>query len=459
MKARYDVSRRAILRAGVAATGTALLLGRSAVVSAATGETDCKAAAGAAPLKARPERAVSLRQLSETLAAGRPARLEGLTRLDGFIVDKENRDIIVWGLAERGQPELHVADLVVALRSAHGRYTIKRDETIYRVNPVISIDPDTAVLGRLRHLNLMTAKGKRDYAEICKAPQTVRVEGMPRGSRVAKVLVEADYRMKMVSQGRVTLPIRSPFSSTFETSAARWREEAAEGMESQPVNTRYWFQPGQFSYQASADSDTVFIDVAQVVLNDEDQYLKGSALVASGRVGDEARAFTCAWTDRMEDIYKAEPVWRDMHNIFRHFAVARIMRDRDIFNQAGFAAEFLLDRFEIPNVVVPASLPGLGRVEEFEQRRMRLANAVCGGVSVGHNKPIDMNVDAGETQVSGHSVVASRPNATALAWAITPGTLRGIFDRRKSPGTGGATPPSAPRPDSKQPSLRELFKT
>ena len=112
--------------------------------------------------------------------------------------------------------------------------------------------------------------------------------------------------------------------------------------------------------------------------------------------------------------------------------------------------------------VVSVKLASFSSSKRFKEARlvcMRLANAVCGGVSVGHNKPIDMNVDAGETQVSGHSVVASRPNATALAWAITPGTLRGIFDRRKSPGTGGATPPSAPRPDSKQPSLRELFKT
>ncbi len=458
MKARYEINRRAILRAGVAA-GLAPLLSTSAATSVRAAEVVCKVATKLIPVKAHPERAVSLRQLSESLAAGKPTRLEGLTRLDGFVTDKENRDIILWGLSERGQPDLHVQDIVVALRSAYGRYTVKRDGTTFLVSPLISIDPDTAILGQLRELDLMTTNGKKRHAELCKSPQTVRVEGMPRSSRVAKVLVDADYRMKMVSQGTVNLPIKSPFPSSFSERVAKWREEAAERTKSRRFNTRYWFQPGRFTYQASNDADTVFVDFAQVILNDEDQFLKGGALVASGEIDDVSRAFTCAWTDRMEDIYKAEAIWRDMHNIFRHFAVARIMRDRDVFTQVGFAGEFLLDRYNLPNVDVPATLAGLGHVEEYEQRRgsakSRLAYSVCGGVSVGFNKPLEKNSDTGGTQASGRSVIVSRPATSAVAWAVTPGSLRGILDRPRSKLPAAPTP----SPDPKKPSLKDLFRT
>lgn len=382
MSARYEINRRVMLKT-VAAAGSAPLFDLSGATLARAVEAACKTTPNVAVIKARPERAVSLRQLSESLAAGGSTRLEGLTRLDGYIVDKETHDIIVWGLSERDQPDLQVQDLVVALRSAHGRYTMRRGVVDYIVSPLVSIDPDVVVLRQLREIDFLLPDGKKRHSEMCKSPQTVRVEGMPRNSRAAKVLIEADYRMKMVTQGTVNLPIQSPFPSSFPARVARWREEATEGAASRAFNTRYWFQPGQFSYQVSPEVDTVFVDRAQVVLNDEDQFLKDDALVTSGEIDDISRAFTCAWTDRMEDVYKAEPIWRDMHNIFRHFAVARIMRDRDAFSQANFPGEFLLDRYVLPTVDVPGILPGLGRVEEYEQYRggstIRLAYQVCGG--------------------------------------------------------------------------------
>jgi hypothetical protein len=70
----------------------------------------------------------------------------------------------------------------------------------------------------------------------------------------------------------------------------------------------------------------------------------------------------------MEEIYQAEPIWRDMYNIFRHFAVARVMKDRDAFARAGLASDWLLHRYELPRVALPASLPGLDRVDGLERK-------------------------------------------------------------------------------------------
>jgi len=418
--------------------------------------TSCESEPRITPFKARPERAVSLRQVSEVLASGRLARLEGLTRLDGYITDKENRDIILWGLAERGQPELELQDFVVALRWANGRYAVRRDGIDYIANPLISIDPDVAVLRELRAIDLFSSDGEQRQTKLCKSPQIVRIEGMPRNSRVAKVLVDADYRMKMVSQGIITLPISSPFESSFGVQVERWREEAGEGDRSRAFNTRYWFHPGRFTYEASEDADTTFLDCAQVILSDEDQLFKGASLVASGEINDISRAFTCAWTDRMDDIYKAEPIWRDMHNIFRHFAVARIMRDRDAFRAVGFASEFLLDSYELPHVNVTDTLPGVGRIvrqSDPGRPNARLAYQVCGGVSVGFDKPLNKTEDGGETRAAGRSVLTARPDVTAVAWTVTPGALRGIFDRQKP-----KLPAGSPSP-GKAPSLKDLFKS
>ncbi len=70
-------------------------------------------------LKPKAERAVSLKGLSLVGQAGGRPRLEGLTRLDGVVTDPDTRDVILWGLSERGQPDLQFDDFVIALRAAY----------------------------------------------------------------------------------------------------------------------------------------------------------------------------------------------------------------------------------------------------------------------------------------------------------------------------------------------------
>lgn len=457
---RFELNRRHIVAGGLAAGLTPFLSGPA---SAAL-ELACDPRPR--PATAKPERAVSLRRLSEAMKAGKPARLEGLTRLDGFILDKENQDVILWGLSERNQPELHLPDLVVALRAAHGRYYEKRDGVTYIVNPLISIDPDLNVYRELDKIAVRDPARKAKHAAICARPQTVRVEGMPHNSRVAKVLVEADYRMKMVSQGDVILPIASPFPGTYTVRLREWRNRIDRGADLGPGHkTRYWFEPGRFSYQYSEEADTVFLDTAQVVLRDEDQ--RSNTNIASGKVDPISREFACAWTARMEDTYRAEPIWRDMHNIFRLFAVSRIIADRKAFREVAFAQDMLLDRYELPVVPVPKSLPGLGRWEEYNKRERRSStlytNWVCGGVTVGFTKPIDTTEVATETPSSGRTVIAAKPpEMAAVSWPVSPAVLKGIFDRSrpKSPATAPAAPSTPDVGKPKPPgSLKDLFKT
>src|SRR5271156_6353260 len=237
---------------------------------------------------------------------------------------------------------------------------------------------------------------------------------MPRNTRVAKTLVDADYRMKMVGQGTVTLPISSPFLSHNEMQDKKWLDDTIAGRkESVHQNTRFWFQAGRFSYQVSEDADAVFLDRSQVVLNDENQMLSGNALVASGKTDPISREFTCAWTSRMEDTYKAEVLWRDMFNIFRHFAVARIMKDNEAISRADFSGDFLLEQYVVPIVNLPNTLPGLGHLSKYPHTGGVLTPSVCGGVSVGFNKPLETSPATTETANSGASVVASRPAVTA----------------------------------------------
>lgn len=438
-----DLSRRSVLAAIAATASEPLLSATSRAEVSPRGPSVCSNLSPPTTIAATPQRAISLRKVSDALTSGRSTVLEKLTRLDGYIVDRTNRDIILWGLDEPDQPSLFAEDFVVALRAAHGRYGVVRNGVNTITTPLISIDPVPEIFPRISAVNLRTSDGQEKFRQICATPQPVRIEGMPRNTRVAKTLVDADYRMKMVGQGAVSLPIRAGFPSHWEVRVQKWKEAVDRNRRVEGWHTRFWFQAGQFSHQASQDGDTVFLDRAQVILNDEDQSVSDSKLIASGRSDPITRAWVCAWSARMEDVYKAEPIWREMYNIFRHFAVARIMRDLGAIEQAGFDADVLLGGYEVPNVPLATSLPGLGRFEQYlppgaGAGAQAATNFVCGGVAVGFARPVERTLMVAETANSARNVLASRPDVSQISWTINPG---GRSVPPPTPSTNAPAPP------------------
>lgn len=451
MTTRNELTRRAMLAGGLAA-GIAPLFARPA---AAAVEDYCRVSL--TPIRTRPERAVSLRRVAEALAAGKPARFEGLTRLDGYVVDDENKDIVLFGIKEGGQPELQPADFIVALRSAYVR------GEVYRKSAAISIDSEPEYHRRVHGLKITNPADRRRYQELCAMAdlRKVRVDGMPRHCRVAKILLDADIKMKQVAQGRARLPIGTPFLGDFDAEIKDWRAEIASGRDPSPITgaiTRYWFTPGRFGYGAPADNPNIVrFTYAQVMLKTEEEADTPGGRKSTGTINSYARAFTCAWTERMEEVYRSEPLWQEMRNMYRHFAMARIMRDLNAIGAAGFDAGFLLDGYEIPRVPVPDTTAGGSRVETATRRDGRItytyARSTCGGVDVGFNEPLETRPDTeGDIHLAGRNVLGSRPAPVALAWAITPGALKEIG----RPSTPASPPPSAEPGRSR--SLEEMFK-
>jgi hypothetical protein len=74
------ITRRSMLASGLAAASAPLF---GSVANSL--QVDCPSEPQAQVMRPRPQRAVSLRQLSAALAAGGPARLEGMTRVDGSL--------------------------------------------------------------------------------------------------------------------------------------------------------------------------------------------------------------------------------------------------------------------------------------------------------------------------------------------------------------------------------------
>ena len=75
--------------------------------------------------------------------------LGGLTKIDGYVIDNANGDVILYGESLPWKPPLYTEDFVVALRNAWVLYFTQKGNTKYYSNPGCSIDPRPDLHNRL----------------------------------------------------------------------------------------------------------------------------------------------------------------------------------------------------------------------------------------------------------------------------------------------------------------------
>jgi hypothetical protein len=379
-----------------------------------------------------PQIAISLKRMSEALAACNDGglkpvnphcrelrRLGGMTRLDGFVIDPERRDVVLWGIAEKDAPPLDIEDFLVACRAAHGIYVRREGGRTWISRPAISLDPNPTYYDEIHssRIDYGTPEGRRRFETLARAPLTVRVDGMPRHTRVASVLVEADYQMKLVAMGDRRLPIPAAFPGTREAenavSLAALRADRPDPVQSHYM--RYWFAAGSFEYQYS--QDIAFLETAPVVLLDEAN-LNTAVMTPSGLVSGFARAFTCEWSRRMEEINSAEPLWRDMHNMFRHFAISQIIASTKTFEKSGFDATFLLEGYSLEFVKLLDTMPAASKITVLKVDEKVLYRGNYGGVSLNLNDNLMMAKQrTSDVSAARTAVIGSRSSA-AVAWNV-----------------------------------------
>ncbi len=112
--------------------------------------------------------------------------------------------------------------------------------------------------------------------------QTVTIKGIPTSTHFARVLVEADYRMKLIGIGLERLPIRMP----SYVDRANPNSVAANALE------RWYFQPNYDGVAVSEDGLAMKINERGVQLvGANERVANGGTRVAAGRVNKASQAF------------------------------------------------------------------------------------------------------------------------------------------------------------------------
>ena len=342
--------------------------------------------------------------------------LAGLQRIDFVFVYPETGDLVIAGPAggfapdntgrmigtESGRPVLRLDDLLVALR------TVKSAGLIG-----CSIDPTQDGLAAFNNFvrnnssPASTATIARRFQGMAAAlgPQNVSVQGVAPDSHFARTLVEADYLMKMISIGRLRLPVggfRSHLSMI-------------------PVggNTmqRWWFTPLYDPFQKTPDGNAFAFAGQRVQLMSQDEQISASGQriqTAFKRVSTEA--FASQFTEKYEQVAAVAPVIAELQNLIDLAVLAALIHKEDLARKAGWQMSLFLD--------VERATIAQGRVPKTVDSSFNTRNAgrviiglIAGGVTIDARSLLQTTplVESTDRILTGPAT-ASRPATEQTHW-------------------------------------------
>jgi Protein of unknown function (DUF1598) len=315
--------------------------------------------------------------------------LAGLKRIKYILVYPEAGDIVLAGPAgdwrrdaegryvdmEKGAPVLNLDDLVVTLRNAYtdkGRFGC-------------SINPRQDNLAAARAVNEKWSRqplkpGQREawLSEFRAAMgrQDIEVYGIDRRTRAGRVLIEADYRMKLVGIGleEGTLGVASYLSTI----------EIGKDGKPPPMNVlRWWFTLNYDALAATEGRDAFELRGPGVkVLSENELLTERGERVHTGASDELTRRFAESFTKHFEKLAAKYPIYAELRNVFDLSLTAAVIQSHDLPGQVGWH----MTHFGPGGDYAPELGPAPTEVESVMNHRViggkHVVAAVSGGVRV-----------------------------------------------------------------------------
>lgn len=323
------------------------------------------------------KRKISLNRLekaiADKLAAGKDISnemrfLAGLTRVENVFFFPGSNDIVIAGPAEgfaadpsgrvigivSGRATVQLEDLVTALRAFPPGSEAHPD--------VIgcSIDPTKEGLAKMAAFFAAASKGfdPRNTDKLAMGMkenlglQTVTIKGVSPKTHFAQVLVEADYRMKLIGIG-----LEAPQAKiTSYVANAKPGSVAANALQ------RWYFQPNYECVRVTEDHLAMELVGEGVKLSGQSEVVGGDGSRGAGGAKDPAsEKFTTSFTEQYPALAAKSPVYAQLRNLIDLSIAAAFIQEQDYYGKAGWKAEVMMDegkvaveRYEAPKQVESA---------------------------------------------------------------------------------------------------------
>lgn len=288
------------------------------------------------------ERADNGQQPTDTMQ-----NLAGLTRVDFVFCYPETNEIVLagpaepWAVAPSGQtlgiktgsPVVELQDLVTAMRAFGPEGSGTESPLIY-----CSIDPTEEGLQRMQRF--LAQVGRPNPNLIARqlqerlGHQVVTVGGVPSDTHFAQVLVEADYRMKLIGIG-LEQPAAKIASYVSRVNPATVSRNALQ---------RWFFVPDYQRIKASEDGLAMEMVGEGVRLVGEDEIVSRNGTRRQlGRNNRASHKFVTEFTKQYANLASASPVYAQLRNCIDLAVAAAFIKDRGLYEKSGWSMPVLGD--------------------------------------------------------------------------------------------------------------------
>jgi len=272
--------------------------------------------------------------------------LGGLTSIKHVFVYPEDQEIVIAGPAEgwkyndnglpvgveSGKPVMQLDDLVTVLRafSATGQKFFScsinpREEGLKNLKGFVEqtssrpLRPGAAVQNWVGQLQQQLGR------------QDIVYSGINPESRVARTIVEADYRMKLIGIGKYDFAGNSKIPSIFDLMTAE--EQKASKLDA----LRWWLTMKYDAVLHTADRNGFEFVGSSVLCQSENQFLNAQGKqVQTGQSEGSNLVFAQTFTTKYEELAKQDIVFADLKNVFDLSLVAAILQHEGVARNVGW---------------------------------------------------------------------------------------------------------------------------
>ena len=314
--------------------------------------------------------------------------LAGLHKIQYVFLYPDSRDMVIAGPAgaweadregrpchvASGEPVLQLDDFVVVLRNARregGRFTCSI--TPRREN----LAATQAYLNEAAKSPLKTGQRDSWLAKIraLMGKQDITVEGLDPQTRAARVIVEADYRMKLIGMGLED----GVLGVTSYLDSVPVQDDGAPA----PMSVlRWWFTMNYEALRSTPDRDAFELRGTGVqVLSENEMLTQRGERIHTGQSDELNEQFAHTFTKHFAELAAKYPIYADLRNVFDLALVAALIVAEDVPNQLNWPAIHFVEekRYQVERGTAPTEVETVINHRVIGQKH--IVAGVSGGVS------------------------------------------------------------------------------
>lgn len=317
--------------------------------------------------------------------------LAGLQRVRYVFFYPQTKDIVIAGPAEgwiddgsgriigiqSGRPVVQLQDLVVALRAfppgdkgvqVIGCSIDPTPEGLEALQQFLRSNPTTFQRGQEQAVAPRLVAGLRSSLGM----QNVTVNGVSSKTHFAQVLVEADYRMKLIGIGLEQPPVRM----------TSFVDRVNPSQVSRNALFRWFFVPDYQCVRTSEDGLAMELVGDGVKLVGEDEMVaEGGKRVVSGRSNMASQAFVTSFTQKYPFLAERSPVYAELRNLIDLSVAAAFIQKQDYYGKAEWKMELFGNEQSMPTEVYNAPKQVESTVATV-WKGSKLMTPIAGGVRI-----------------------------------------------------------------------------